>query len=342
MANWILGIDESGRVDDRGDHALLGGVLIREHDTSLFRRELRKAIEASLPGIPWPPHATDLRLVSTRPSLAARGVPGAPASASSAANAWGLRPDTSMARAALEALSDREDELPKKLLATLRNQRSRDFERFGRVTEALGGGQGTAWVVAAWEDAGVGEPGVPRYLRLLDALAERVELCLERQPGGDGAVKHDVLFHSSSYAVWRQRVTERDLARVSSIQRGIRWLPTSPQEAKQDGVHPLLIVADFACNHVRNVIGKNVKPGTPWSAFASRTRTRTGLPPECGVRTFSAPLPAVAALGVPHQVLSQRLERGVDAAAKDAALATLSGCEPTWAREQAEAWLEVL
>ncbi|MCB9609031.1 MAG: hypothetical protein H6716_20735 [Polyangiaceae bacterium] len=342
MAHWILGIDESGNVNDRGEHALLGGVLIREHDTSLFRRELRKAIEASLPGIPWPPHATDLRLMSTRAVHAARGVPGAPRCATSAAQKWGLGTTAPTTRAALEALRDRQGELPGSLRTALYNQSRRDFERFARVTEALGGGRGTAWVVAAWENAGAVDEGVPRYLRLLDALAERVELCLGRQPGRDGAVKHDVLIHSSNYSVGRQRVTERHLARVSSVQRGIRWLPTHPQAAKRDDVHPLLIVADFACNHVRSVIGKNLKPGTSWSAFASRTRTRTGLPPECGVRTLTFPLPAVAALGVPQQVLKQHLDGGVDAVPKAAALATLSGCEPTWAREQAEAWLEVL
>lgn len=342
MASWILAIDESGRIDDPRDHALLGGVLLRERDTGLFRTELRRAIEKSLPGVPWPPHATDLRLVSTRPSFAARGVPDAPLSATHAALKWNLGPTTSTNRASLEALSERAGELPEALCSALDDQVAWDFDQLARVTAALGGDEGTAWVVAAWESAGAGEAGVPRYLRLLDALAERVELCLERQQGRAGGITHDVLIHSSTFGVDGQRVRASDLGRVSSVQRGIRWTPTTPQEAKEPGVHPLLIVADFVCNRLRRVIGEKVSPDMTWSRLSTRTASSAGLAPECGVHSIACALPTVAALGVPQQVLSRRLERGPDPAAISNDLASLRGCEPTWAREQAEAWLGAL
>ncbi|MCB9609693.1 MAG: hypothetical protein H6716_24080 [Polyangiaceae bacterium] len=329
MANWILAVDESGNVNDQSDHALLGGVLVREHDTSLFRSELRRAIEAALPGVPWPPHATELRFVSARPTYAARGVPRAAVCATEAARHWGLGANASTDRAALTALSARP--LPWRLRQALQDQVHAGFESVARVAEALGDGEGTAWVVAAWEDVGAGTAGVARYQRLLDAVAERVELCLARQPRAGGAVEHNVLFHSSEFGVARQWVTERHLGRVGAVHGGVRWTPTAPQSAKDAAVHPLLIMADFVCNQLRSVVGNPVKPRVTWGDFATRATTRTGLSPECDAQALACPLPAVAALGLPQEALRQRT-----------ALPNLSRHEPAWAREQAQLWLGAL
>lgn len=345
MANWILAIDESGAVNDANEPAVLGGVLTCHYDTSAFRNALKARIRHALPGVPWPPHAAELNRASARAFYAAAGVSGASSSALDAAKALRVSGSTTPTH---EQLKQSDDQL-RKAQWSLYRKLSREVDR-GR--EAMRGvfaelaGEGTAWIVGAWEGPSDRPAGVERYVRLMDTLASRVELVLSRFPSARATSSHGVLLRSARYYDGDANFAElRQLRRLNSAKLGVTWTTLEPSKYRGEDCHPLLVLADAACNQLRRVARDADESDLAWPAFSGEVTARIGLAAEPtnrdGVR-----LPSISSAGAADALVARAVElmpaSGPRLEALHAEIDASGAGEPRWARDQAHAWLTVL
>jgi len=60
MQRWGFFVDESGRFEDPSDPVAVAGLLVARSEPVYRPSDIRKALEASVPGFPWPLHASFL------------------------------------------------------------------------------------------------------------------------------------------------------------------------------------------------------------------------------------------------------------------------------------------
>ena len=331
MTPWILAIDESGKVDDPNDPAIIGGVLLNARNTPALRAALRTSIDQALPGVAWPPHATDLNFPAMRATYAARGAPRASDAARAAAALLGLGSDAitdqDAARAHGASLRKHQPALFDRLEAEAKAGRSAMGSLVGFLPKAsmMHG----AFVVAAWEEHGpAGRNGGERYERLFNALAERVELLIEQS-----ATEHQVETHAASYG-GIDTFTLGDVARREGHGRpgNVKWFPFRPKRYSDVDIHPLVVLADHVCNRVRRALDAH------WADVAERIHGDVGLSPTCRLRRGEHALPTIAAVGFP----AEQIRRARAGESPLDLLPPLFLHDPPWAGEQAAAWIAAL
>jgi hypothetical protein len=73
--SWNLYVDESGPTADRGGLHVVAGLLVRGQETDAGRLRLREALQDCYPLWPWPLHAADLAIPTSRVAAALRAPP---------------------------------------------------------------------------------------------------------------------------------------------------------------------------------------------------------------------------------------------------------------------------
>lgn len=236
--NWQLFIDESGLFDGE-DTDVVGGLLLESADSPALIEALERALRAVYPGVPYPPHATDLN-----PS-------GSPVAVALLAEQRGVPVDKGLlklahrcrrenkGRAAEFVRAIDEGKLPrfdatkkldpwiKRLPGRARGSLSRERERQAKYMRRLLGSLSTNVGRAAFVGAGRPSRGAPSsqrgpnanesrhgdsYLELLVAVFERVYALLrDRNSEGVAVLKVHVLGRHVRHSRQRRSMTKAEL-----------------------------------------------------------------------------------------------------------------------------------
>jgi hypothetical protein len=284
MRTATLFADESGDFDSADEQAfVVAGLLVGGADSPRGQAVLRERIEAALPGVPWPPHATELR----RPGGWLRAQPGAADPA--------LQRALDQARAALVAAGELQPESLSPSGAgslyalddVLRRRSTGLYQLIGRLIQphleavaALLGelsDQGDVWGIAAIarrDDPAPWVEGLPyaldglhetddRWLQLNEVLVERAALAV-------GLAGGQRLHMRAEHRLIRTRGGLRlpgARARHALARATASGLPELPAKARPTLVciddprrlqreHPGVVLADWVANRVRAAVRK--------------------------------------------------------------------------------------
>ncbi len=349
MPAWLLFIDESGNFSNPDDDVVVGGWLVRAYDTDQLRAALRERLDASLPTIPFPPHAAHLDIPASRALLRGPASSADPACVESL-RALGLAPTEI---AAIVQRARESQRLPtvsdlRKVDAWLRRHHQalwrqlaerRDREEHQRLTLhaalALAADARGSFAVAAFDRArSRGRSERERYEGLLRACVERVAVLVGTR---------------GSFSSVHLRVAERDLSDGNTIRRldvtrVEHVLQTASPTLKLSGAralvrqvgpfdantHPGVVIADHLVNRFRRI----ARSAATWRALADdfEVTTRMAIEAASG-RVEGELLPAATDDGGAHASVLAALASDGPHSAQGA------DEKPGWLREQAAAWI---
>ena len=378
MKDWHLFLDESGDFgsgDDPGDaRVCVAGLLVQEGNHRDLALALREAFEAVAPHVPYPMHATDLRLpsghldgwlrteaarrsrhwagvaldateVAVRGAIERRNLPGLRALVAGAASGSRVRREV-----LVTANAELVRELPPHHEALRRLGRDVD----GLVTLVLGElvrglGPDRCHVLAAADDLAEWPEGLPpgdRYLRTLTVLFERIYALLR-----GGADLHrvvvwpagrDIDYGSLGRAPLTQLAVRRCLADAA------RFPLACPKYASQDGlqvsvgaparynaaVDPGIVVADWLANRLRHCLG-----ASSWGTLRTSFAREVPIPIEAAPRVCAtAVLPAMAGDGAPAEAIRLAF-RSIGGAGGQ--IPPVVQSDRTWSGDQAQRWVDL-
>jgi hypothetical protein len=359
---WELYVDETGDFSAPDARVCVTGLLVDESREPLPVEPLRDCLRVVYPLIPFPPHATELKQLST--FVAAYGLHGCPvddrsfverpfkrayehlmSSADPVALAFGNSLQNSAiprreVRLACDTLL--RANLPLEA-AELETYGRRCHRRMADLFDTVGSlwGPKECYVVAAWDVDGGGEEfgGAPavhadRYLRTLAVLLERVVMLLRAPEGPCQQVRLRVAvrdLHPGPGAVRREHI-----GLVAAAAAGFPWLSTDvsgtvqfePLEPERFDirVHPGLVLADHIANRLFPL---STEP--TWVAMERAGRRAFAIPISGECRALGRDLPAFCATG--------SARRSIFGGLQQTAAVNLANIHPGWARDQARQWV---
>ncbi len=368
--HWQLFLDESGSFLVRDGKTwqqgpppfMVGGVLLQHANDPLFVAALETGLKQCFPGVPYPPHATDLNQLSSMAVAAYRSGDGAGPHHQAARSAiqalldsadgslahfqrdvlagtWPSYEDLRFASRWLELHSPRE-------ASSCRAAREWQRARLRNLLSAVSGFFAPPFLVLAAQTPGLAREPVPHssYLGVLECLLERLRGALLARPGTAARM---LTVHAASLRVEvapgkvrMLRDTDLDklkrssgaLAEAAQARSGLDGIEVrfSEPEPFDSLVHPGIVLADFACNWLhRPVFG--CLPLAHLSSLARNQLCMSSSVPLAGGSTM-VPLPSATGPARAH-VLS--LVRGD----------TVPPAFPLprgWVRDQAELWATAL
>lgn len=360
MRPWQLYLDESGNFDDPNEAVLVAGVLFEGRALPQQSAALRARLAGIFVGSAYPPHAAHHNIAASLlcEALAGRAPEGPAASrllrAIERALPIAQGSASPEARTFREAVLSGEPRLrvPVPPLRTfdvwLRKAapeahqalvQERDAQRVDLVrfaAEGLHAGTPNGpLVVAAWQGGGTPTGTADaRYEALYETLLERaLAFAAHRDVGADLQV-HLATRHRHPPPKHVAALNQADtralgsalLRRAKGPSRALRF----SAEVYGAGVAPGIVLADFASNTLFSAL----RAARSWDQAHASLRDGTGLVAQahCALLPLAAALPCVAAEGP--------LRDAIRNAAEGLPVPPLSG--PTWAREQATAWISAL
>lgn len=312
MSHWSLYLDESGDFDRDGG-SLVAGLLVEaplSHDLAV---ELERALSIEHLGVAWPPHARALN----SPDQLRRDIEESGTSLTDAGR-------TFFERATPDAQSDR-----------LTEARGVIRDGLARLSHLTGAAVYVVGAVRRPEGHGpvppIGQVQVDPYVDTLAAVFGRVALALRRS-GGSVLIDTCVAERNVLHAELQKRMALRPVF-VSQIAGAVtKAIPGCAHvrfQPFQIGHFTHATAGVVAADHVANRLFRGVAGHRHlrWRDVVRQIDRDTGLPVERGG-------PLLGAAGALHDATV--------AAANGAPVPPLVDRAPTWAREQAQAWVEVL
>lgn len=353
-SSWLAFIDESGDFSRASNPVCVAGVLLREDDSPAFGRELRMALGRALPHIVYPPHATFFNHLSFHLSRW-RALPAVKRDAMDTAFARRLARAEQLIAAAPDAprelvgpagwldfstLSQLDrwiERWTRDAFLALSAVRDLGYQRLWQVLSDSAQRRGAVALVSAeaQPDSAAGAAPLPRYLRLLSGLAERVVMLLRAvDPRARLVVR--VAARARQPSDGERPLTVDDVrAAFDAISRApppsqeagpIEIVPMEPEPYREQ-VHPGLVLADYVANRLHRMM---LTDALDFAALRLRVMGDLGLPVELSAGAAGR-LPTVVMDGAPRQAI----------------LATLAGNAPVltgtgWGAEQARQWITAL
>lgn len=366
---WVLFLDESGSFAN--DPAVfLGGVLVQERDDPDLARVIRERIRSVDPTVRYPPHATDLKLPATHLanwlaasrearaehplavdlSIAVESLPQAqlPPAFHDLVDRWRRGEAHGDDRDILQATTNwlrSEHPQPYRLLCSIADQWSVGMRDVLADLAASWGTDRCFLIGAADVDPDDETPG-DRYLRLLEAVFERVFAFLRTRPPQGHKIwvraEGRKIGHELYGSIHIRPIDVGGAVRAAELfplhppqapaDPHVRLVPRMP-EWKAGEYHPGIVLADFIANQLRGLIST----ASDWPSLATGARSRTGLESQAHARSFAeaGPLPAIAAQGEAREAIASALRTG-----RIGELSALGG--PAWIRDQTAIWISVV
>jgi hypothetical protein len=351
---WLLYIDESGGFEEGQLDPLVLGVLAPGVESPAFVKTLREKLAQIFPGVPYPPHATELNLAAARPWYAMSERPRTPLDpAVAAARDFLQRSEHRDARALHRALRDRQDAsweqlsrasdlLAREASATHKSLTHLHLGQRARLRAFCSEGLAVVAAIAPRQlDAATDRITPPtlckdRYVATMAALLDRV-VALLRPQGHERVEVHMRIagrhIHEDSFGD-RVHLAPRHVRAVAGVvSAGARvtfFLPADYPEARVEpfdtNVHPGIVLADHLSNSLRDHL--KAAKGRPWDTVVQQCRDELRIDLTVAAPAFaSAPMPGLAAAGSAREFIEGAIPSLTEHA------------EPRrWARDQAALW----